>query len=542
MSPRSLVSLVTLLAILGRIDSNSVTGDNDLIQRVYVGLDAVLQFILENIDSMNIDAIFGVALSKAALQGMHTNPPGHLINLGAKILERFRLNSGKLEGNSKLFVKYLLDENIWIKDINFTKGQLVADEKFRPHFADCSDFLLTTLGTPFFGPLSDNCMIEVIMKSLKDGKQCTLSPKCLAYMNTEKYYPSYSITHKLLLLQIGQAFNCKWDKMHASERIKKYCSSILCETRMNEKCGYVEALDDLLLEQIALCGYEGFEEFMSSNWIEHTLEIQSKYGCFGAEKIKGHGRPKRNANSIKYNCVDHTTGLGATVLSVGRQIAKRLVQCGADVIAVGRTQSDLDSIKLEHPSIRTIVLDIQNWSKTKEALKDVGNIDLLVNNAGVAILEPILDVSEASFDNTFSTNVKSAVNLTQIVAKNLIERKAPGAIVNVSSQAGIRAIENHAIYCSSKAALDLFTKVSALELGPHNIRVNSVNPTVIMTDMGRLGWSDPAKADPLINRTPLRRFVEVDEVVDTILYLLSDKASMITGSCLPVDGGILAVL
>ncbi|KYN04064.1 D-erythrulose reductase [Cyphomyrmex costatus] len=88
----------------------------------------------------------------------------------------------------------------------------------------------------------------------------------------------------------------------------------------------------------------------------------------------------------------------------------------------------------------------------------------------------------------------------------MIKLKSGGSIVNVSSQAAQAALKDHAVYCMSKAALDMLTKTMALELGPHNIRVNSVGPTVVMTEMGKLGWSDPQKAQSMINKIPLGRF------------------------------------
>nr|CAI5860563.1 unnamed protein product [Callosobruchus analis] len=132
------------------------------------------------------------------------------------------------------------------------------------------------------------------------------------------------------------------------------------------------------------------------------------------------------------------------------------------------------------------------------------------------------------------------INVTQIVVQDLVARKAPGSIVNVSSQASLVGLNNHTVYCATKGAVDSFTRAAALEYGPKNIRVNAVNPTVIMTDMGRLGWSDPKVANPMLEKIPLRRFGEVHEVVDAVTYLLSDKASMITGTCLPIDGGYVA--
>ena len=122
----------------------------------------------------------------------------------------------------------------------------------------------------------------------------------------------------------------------------------------------------------------------------------------------------------------------------------------------------------------------------------------------------------------------------------MIARGSGGSIVNVSSQAGLAALKDHMVYNATKAAIDAVTKVSALEYGPYNIRVNSVNPTVVMTDMGKIGWSDPVKANDMLSKIPLHRFAEVSEVVDTIVYLLSDKASMVSGTLVPIDGGFLA--
>uniref|UniRef100_A0A8B9HLA4 Dicarbonyl/L-xylulose reductase n=1 Tax=Astyanax mexicanus TaxID=7994 RepID=A0A8B9HLA4_ASTMX len=95
-------------------------------------------------------------------------------------------------------------------------------------------------------------------------------------------------------------------------------------------------------------------------------------------------------------------------------------------------------------------------------------------------------------------------------------------------------------FCATKGALDLLTRVMALELGPHQIRVNSVNPTVVMTDMGKIGWSDPVKAKTMTSRIPLGKFAEVEDVVNSILFLLSDKSAMTNGVTLPIDGGFLA--
>ncbi|CAJ0586031.1 unnamed protein product, partial [Mesorhabditis spiculigera] len=115
--------------------------------------------------------------------------------------------------------------------------------------------------------------------------------------------------------------------------------------------------------------------------------------------------------------------------------------------------------------------------------------------------------------------------------------KSGGSIVNISSQASLRPIDGHLAYCSAKAGLDMATRVMAREWGPKGVRVNTVNPTVVLTDMGRENWSDAAKAGPMLAQIPLQRFAEPSEVTSAVLYLLSSASSMTTGAVLPVDGG-----
>lgn len=231
------------------------------------------------------------------------------------------------------------------------------------------------------------------------------------------------------------------------------------------------------------------------------------------------------------------TGAGK---GIGRDLVKKLVQCGATVYAISRTKRDLDSLAQECHGIHTITCDLGDWGATEEAVKSCGDIDLLVNNAGVALLQPFLEATAEAFDRSFAVNVRSMLQVSQIVAKNMIARKSGGSIVNLSSQASQVGLADHAVYCATKAAVDSLTATMGLELGPHNIRVNAVNPTVVNTEMGKVGWSDPAKAGPMLAKIPLGRFAEVEDVVNVILFLLSDKAAMVNAVTLPVDGGFLA--
>ncbi|RXN25957.1 L-xylulose reductase [Labeo rohita] len=237
------------------------------------------------------------------------------------------------------------------------------------------------------------------------------------------------------------------------------------------------------------------------------------------------------------------TGAGK---GIGRATALALARCGSEVTAVTRTKADLESLVQEAafdpqcPSIKPVCVDLSDWDATEQALKDVGPVDLLVNNAACAKLQPFLEVTPDQFDTSFNVNVKAALHVAQIVARGMKARGSGGSIVNISSQASQSALRDHAVYCATKGALDMLTRVMALELGPYQIRVNSVNPTVVMTDMGKIGWSDPEKAKSMTSRIPLGKFAEVEDVVNSILFLLSDKSAMTNGVILPVDGGFLA--
>ncbi|XP_061713398.1 L-xylulose reductase-like [Cydia pomonella] len=231
------------------------------------------------------------------------------------------------------------------------------------------------------------------------------------------------------------------------------------------------------------------------------------------------------------------TGAGQ---GIGRGIAVELWRAGAEVVAVSRTKSYLDSLQKEYPSITTVALDLANWEQSRKVLETLGHFDCLVNNAALGLTEDFLTTTPENFDLLMNVNVKSVLNVSQVVAKKMIDAKTGGSIVNISSQASKAALWGHVTYSATKGAIDAMTRVMALELGPHNIRVNAVNPTVIMTEMGRLGWSDPQKAEGMLSKIPLGRFGEVSEVVNAVCFLLSDKASMINGVELPIDGGFLA--
>lgn len=232
------------------------------------------------------------------------------------------------------------------------------------------------------------------------------------------------------------------------------------------------------------------------------------------------------------------TGAGR---GIGRDIVRLLVQCNAKVVAVSKTREHLMSLKKDFDNIETICVDIGDWNGTKEALSHVTDVEFLVNNAAYAHGQLLGQVTEDEVDRHYAVNVKAVINITQILCPAMKQR-GHGSIVNVSSIASLRGLVNHLVYGGTKAALDLMTKTMALELGPFGIRVNSVNPTVCMTDMGKAGWSDPDKCRRLLDKTPLNCFAEPEDVSRAVVFLLSDHASMISGTVLPIDGGLTNVI
>lgn len=230
------------------------------------------------------------------------------------------------------------------------------------------------------------------------------------------------------------------------------------------------------------------------------------------------------------------TGAGR---GIGWGIVEGLVNCGAEVFALSVTQANLDALKAEFPSVHTVRADLSNWDETRTAVEGIGTLDLLVNNAAVSPGPvPFVDTDKKLFEDVFSVNLMAAINVSQVAARTMLVSGKGGAIVNISSVNSFIAINQTSPYNIAKAGLDMMTKCMAMELSPA-IRVNCVNPTVCMTAMGKHHWADPKKADPWKARHPMARFAEVEEVVNTVLFLLSDKASYTTGTCMCVDGGLL---
>ncbi|VDL73909.1 unnamed protein product [Nippostrongylus brasiliensis] len=192
---------------------------------------------------------------------------------------------------------------------------------------------------------------------------------------------------------------------------------------------------------------------------------------------------------------------------LGHAIALALARSGATVLALARDKEKLDELKREHNNISVVVADVTApEAELKSLLAPHQPFDFLVNNAGVGLLESCLNVTEEAWTKQIDVNLKAPIFITKIVANEMIRNSIRGSIVNVSSQASMRPILDHTVYCASKAGLDMVTRCTAKELGEHGIRVNCINPTVVMTEMGRTNWSDPVKASAMLSQIPVGRF------------------------------------
>jgi len=233
---------------------------------------------------------------------------------------------------------------------------------------------------------------------------------------------------------------------------------------------------------------------------------------------------------------------------IGQVEAVVLAQAGADVAIVGRDRAGLEETAAQVTATGRQCLIIEADMLTvegprfaaAEALRRFGTIDILVNNAGIARIHPILELSLSDWEDTLAVNLRAPFLLAQALVPKMIEQRS-GKIINVSSQAGVVALDEHGAYAASKGGLNMLTKVMASEWGRHNIQVNAVCPTVIITPMGTEVWGDPKKSEPMLAKIPLRRFGQPVEVADLILFLASSAADLITGDTILIDGGYTAL-
>ncbi|ESP04767.1 hypothetical protein LOTGIDRAFT_109554, partial [Lottia gigantea] len=239
---------------------------------------------------------------------------------------------------------------------------------------------------------------------------------------------------------------------------------------------------------------------------------------------------------------------------IGRGTAVHFAKLGSKLSLHGRDGATLEETATlcieagaSKDNILTELGDVRDESIREKiinkTIEKFGSLDVLVNNAGVLCSMPTLQTPNDNFDMVMDTNLKAPFALTKLAAPHLIKSK--GSIVNVSSLGGARAFPLIGVYCMSKAALDMFTECICLELAPQGVRVNSVNPAIVVSNIHRRQINSPFKSDEALTQFitqqndlhPLGRVGQPEDVAQAIAFLASDQSSFISGQTLFLDGG-----
>jgi NAD(P)-dependent dehydrogenase (short-subunit alcohol dehydrogenase family) len=232
---------------------------------------------------------------------------------------------------------------------------------------------------------------------------------------------------------------------------------------------------------------------------------------------------------------------------IGRAAALRLARDGFEILAVGRDERALAEVcrEVEAQSGRAtrLVADVTEAEApaaiVERAVSQSGGIDALVTAAGIIASNGVAETSDEAWDVMMDVNVRAPFRLIRQAASTLAERR--GAVVNVSSVAGTRAFPNLAAYCVSKAAVDQLTRCAALDFAPRGVRVNAVNPGVVVTNLHRRGGMDETRYAAFLAHSktthPLGRPGTPEEIADLIAFLVSPAAAWMTGETISIDGG-----
>ena len=242
------------------------------------------------------------------------------------------------------------------------------------------------------------------------------------------------------------------------------------------------------------------------------------------------------------NKVALVTGAGK---GIGRACSIALAEAGADLILISRTEKDLNNvskiIKKFKSKCSVFTCDVTNYNQVKGIINKQKKIDILVNNAGTNIPEHFTKVQKKNMEYMVKLNTVATFNLAQLCTLKMLEtknrKKIGGSIINISSQMGHVGGKIRSVYNMTKFGLEGLTKGMAVDLAKNNIRVNTVCPTFVSTQMTKRSFSNKKLKREIINNIPLGRVAEVSDVATTVAFLASNASSMITGTSILVDGG-----
>jgi len=225
---------------------------------------------------------------------------------------------------------------------------------------------------------------------------------------------------------------------------------------------------------------------------------------------------------------------------LGTHFAHCLGEAGASVVLAARRADRLESLQAELAgkgiTAKAVDLDVQSAESVAAALEAAGPLDVVVNNAGISIVKPALEMPEKDWDAVVDTNLRGAWLVAQGAARRWAAEKRPGSIVNIASILGLRTIGQVAPYNASKAGLIHLTQALAMEWARYQIRVNAICPGYIETEMNSAFWKTPG-GQKLIDRIPQRRIGQPEHLDGALLLLASEAGAFMTGSTITVDGG-----
>ena len=226
---------------------------------------------------------------------------------------------------------------------------------------------------------------------------------------------------------------------------------------------------------------------------------------------------------------------------IGLACAVALADYGAKVTLAARRTKNIKDLaeKLNNKGCDASILDldISNLENIEQNLLSKGPYDVLVNSAGIAKHSLSKNTKVSDFDEVLNVNLKGAFFLTRTVANQLLKDKKSGSLINISSQMGIVGGSERSVYCASKHAVEGFTKAMAIEYGPYGIRINTICPTFILTDLTRPTFANAKKRKWIEEKIKLGRVGKVEDIMGAVIYLASDASSLVTGSSLLIDGG-----
>ena len=226
---------------------------------------------------------------------------------------------------------------------------------------------------------------------------------------------------------------------------------------------------------------------------------------------------------------------------IGAAAAVALAEQGSEVTICARREAELQALAHEMRAkgwkAEVLPLDITDLAATEAAIAAQPAFDVLVNSAGLARHSPAIFTTPEDFDAVTNLNLRAAFFLTRSVAKRLLAEGRPGSLINISSQMGHVGGIDRAVYAATKHAVEGMTKSMAIEWGPHGIRVNTIAPTFIRTELTAATFASPERAAWIASKIKLGRVGEVTDIMGPVAFLASDAAALITGTSLIVDGG-----